>query len=119
MLVHRKVTPSSKFASTHFYTLGGERHNAVASSVLELGPPDPGVLTIRLPHLPHCVLCDCFIQGAALKYFPATFVDLMQVFDFKELRFVYLHHCLCILITHVKSDSVVLMHKCALISAKL
>ena len=25
-----------------------------------------------------------------MKYFPATFVDLMQVFDCKELRFVYL-----------------------------
>ncbi|XP_073238831.1 dedicator of cytokinesis protein 1-like [Porites lutea] len=26
-------------------------------------------------------------QGAALKYFPATFVDLMQVFDIKELSY--------------------------------
>ena len=32
--------------------------------------------------------CECVFQGAALKYFPATFVDLMQVFDVKELRFV-------------------------------
>ena len=30
-----------------------------------------------------------FFKGAALKYFPATFVDLMQVFDIKELGFVY------------------------------
>ena len=30
-----------------------------------------------------------FFKGAALKYFPATFADLMQVFDIKELGFVY------------------------------
>ena len=64
MLVHRTVTPSSKFAGTHLYTWVergtmrvkylAQEHNAVPRPGLEPGPPDPesSALTIRPPHLP-------------------------------------------------------------------
>ena len=64
MLVHRRVTPSSKFAGTHLYTWveGGtmrvkclaQEHNAVPQPGLEPGPFDleSSALTIRPPHLP-------------------------------------------------------------------
>ena len=68
MLVHRRVTPSSKFAGTHLYTwvkrgtmrvkyLAQER-NAVPRPGLEPGPPDPesSALTIRTPRLPQTSL---------------------------------------------------------------
>ena len=64
MLVHCRVTPSSKFAGTHLYTwvkrgtmrvkyIAQER-NAVPQPGLEPGPPDPesSALTIRPPRLP-------------------------------------------------------------------
>ena len=59
MLVHRRVTPSSKFAGTHLYTweergtMGvkclAQEHNAVPRPGLEPGPFDPesSALTIR------------------------------------------------------------------------
>ena len=61
MLVHRRVTPSSKFAGTHLYTwvergtMGvkclAQEHNAVPRPGLEPGPSDPesSALTIRPP----------------------------------------------------------------------
>ena len=64
MLVHRRVTPSSKFAGTHLYTWVergtmrvkylAQEHNAVPRPGLEPGPPDPesSALTIRPPRLP-------------------------------------------------------------------
>ena len=64
MLVHRRVTPSSKFARTHLYTWVergtmrvkylAQEHNAVPRPGLEPCPPDPesSALTIRPPHLP-------------------------------------------------------------------
>ena len=64
MLVHRIVTPSSKFAGTHLYTWVergtmrvkylAQEHNAVPRPGLEPGPPDPesSALTIRPPRLP-------------------------------------------------------------------
>ena len=63
MLVHRRVTPSSKFAGTHLYTWVGrgtmgvkflaQEHNSVARPGLEPGPFDPesSALTIRPPRL--------------------------------------------------------------------
>ena len=72
MLVHRRVTPSSKFAGTHLYTWVergtmrvkclAQEHNAVPRSGLEPGPPDPesSALTIRPPRLPHHKSLDCF-----------------------------------------------------------
>ena len=68
MLVHRRVTPSSKFAGTHLYTWVergtmrvkclAQEHNAVSRPGLEPGPPDPesSVLTIRPPRLPPGVI---------------------------------------------------------------
>ena len=67
MLVHRRVTPSSKFAGTHLYTWVergtmrvkylAQEHNAVPRPGLEPGPPDPesSALTIRPPRLPQTV----------------------------------------------------------------
>ena len=64
MLVHRRVTPSSKFAGTHLYTcvergtMGvkclAQEHNTVPRPGLKPGPLDPesSALTIRPPHLP-------------------------------------------------------------------
>ena len=64
MLVHRRVTPSSKFAGTHLYTWvkrGTMRvkcltleHNTVPRPGLEPRPPDPesSSLTIRPPTAP-------------------------------------------------------------------
>ena len=64
MLVHRRVTPSSKFAGTHLYTWVergtmrvkclAQEHNAVPRQGLEPGPPDPesSALTIRPSRLP-------------------------------------------------------------------
>ena len=64
MLVHRRVTPSGKFASTHLYTWVergtmrvkylAQEHNAVPRPGLEPGPPDPesSALTITPPRLP-------------------------------------------------------------------
>ena len=64
MLVHRRVTPSSKFTGTHLYTWVerctmrvkylAQEHNAVPRPGLKPGPPDPesSALTIRPPHLP-------------------------------------------------------------------
>ena len=69
MLVHRRVTPSSKFAGTHLYTWVergtmrvkclAQEHNAVPRSGLEPGPPDPesSALTIRPPRLPYLRIC--------------------------------------------------------------
>ena len=64
MLVHRRVTPSSKFAGTHLYTwvergtMGvkclAQEHNAVPRPGLEPGTSDAesSALTIRPPRLP-------------------------------------------------------------------
>ena len=64
MLVHRRVTPSSKFAGTHLYTWVergtmkvkclAQEHNTVPRPGLEPGPFDPesSALTIRPPRLP-------------------------------------------------------------------
>ena len=64
MLVHRRVTPSSKFPGTHLYTWVergtmrvkclAQEHNAVPWPGLEPGPPAPesSALTIRPPRLP-------------------------------------------------------------------
>ena len=64
MLVHRRVTPSSKFTGTHLYTwvergtMGvkclAQEHNTVPRPGLEPGPFDPesSALTIRPPRLP-------------------------------------------------------------------
>ena len=64
MLVHRRVTPSSKFAGTHLYTWVkrgtmrvkylAQEHNAVPRPGLKPGPPVPesSALTIRPPRLP-------------------------------------------------------------------
>ena len=64
MLVHRRVTPSSKFAGTHLYTwvergtMGvkclAQEHNVVPRPWLEPGPFDPesSALTTRPPRLP-------------------------------------------------------------------
>ena len=63
MLVHRRVTPSSRFAGTHLYTWVergtmrvtylAQEDNAVPLPGLEPGPPDPefSVLTISQPRL--------------------------------------------------------------------
>ena len=70
MLVHHRVTPSSKFTGTHLYTWVergtmrvkylAQKHNAVPWPGLEPGPRDPesSALTIRPPCLP---------QGCALR----------------------------------------------------
>ena len=64
MLVHRRVTPSSKFASTHLYSWVergtvrvkclAQEHNAMTRPGLEPGPSDPesNALTIRPPRHP-------------------------------------------------------------------
>ena len=64
MLIHRRVTPSSKFAGTHLYTwvergtMGvkclAQEHNTVPRPGLKPGPFDPEsrTLTIRPPRLP-------------------------------------------------------------------
>ena len=64
MLVHRRVTPSSKFPGTHLYTWVergtmrvkclAQEHNAAPRPGLEPGPPDPEysaltVMTLCLP----------------------------------------------------------------------
>ena len=66
MLVHRRVTPSSKFASTHLYTWVergtmrvkclAQEHNAVPRPGLKPGlfDPESSALTIRSPCLPIC-----------------------------------------------------------------
>ena len=63
MLVHHRVTPSSKFAGTHLYTWVergtmrvkclAQEHNAVPRPGLEPGPPDPesSALTVRPPRV--------------------------------------------------------------------
>ena len=65
MLVHRRVTPSSKFASTHLYSWVergtvrvkylAQEHNTMTRPGLEPGPSDPesSALTIRPPRHPH------------------------------------------------------------------
>ena len=62
--LHRRVTPSSKFAGTHLYTwvergtMGvkclAQEHNTVPRPGLEPGPfyPESSALTIRPPRLP-------------------------------------------------------------------
>ena len=64
MLVHRRVTPSSKFASTHLYSWVergtmrvkclAQEHNSMTRPGLEPGPSDPesNALTIRPPRHP-------------------------------------------------------------------
>ena len=64
MLVHRRVTPSSKSAGTHLYTWAergtirvkclAQEHNVLPRSGLEPGPPGPdsSALTIRHPRIP-------------------------------------------------------------------
>ena len=64
MLVHRRVTPSIKFAGTHLYTwlergtVGvkclAQEHNTMSPPVLEPGPlaPVSSALTMRPPRLP-------------------------------------------------------------------
>ena len=64
LLVHHRVTPSSKFAGTHLYTWVergtmrvkylAQEHNAVPRPELEPGPPNPesSALTIRPPRFP-------------------------------------------------------------------
>jgi len=59
MLVHRRVTPSIKFAGTHLYTWGGERHceskvscPGTQHNVPGQGSnPDSRALTMRPPRL--------------------------------------------------------------------
>ena len=70
MLVHRRVTPSSKFAGTHLYTwveigtMGvkclAQEHNTVPWPGLEPGTSDPesSALTIRPPRLPQTVVYE-------------------------------------------------------------
>ena len=61
MLVHRRITPSSKFAGTHLVKRGtirvkclAKEHNAVARPGLKPKSHDPesSALAIRPPHLP-------------------------------------------------------------------
>ena len=81
MLVHRRVTPSSKFAGTNLYTwvergttrvkFLAEEHNAVPRPGLEPGPPDPesSALTIRSPRLPYTQYMYTFIYLIKLSCF--------------------------------------------------
>ena len=67
MLIHLRVTPSSKFAGTHLYTwvergtMGvkclAQEHNTVPRPGLKPGPFDPesSTLAIRPPRLPTCL----------------------------------------------------------------
>ena len=71
MLVHRRVTPSSKFAGTHLYTWVergtmrvkylAQEHNAVPRPGLEPGPLDPesSTQTIKPPRLPRYTKGSC------------------------------------------------------------
>jgi len=68
MIVHRRVTPSIKFAGTHLYTWVkrsivrvnclAQEHNEKPQSGLEPRPldTDSSVLTMRPPRLPSCNL---------------------------------------------------------------
>ena len=65
MPVHRRVTPSIKFAGTHLYTWVergtvrvkclAQEHNTMSRPGLEPGPlyPEMSALTMRPPRLPH------------------------------------------------------------------
>ena len=87
MLVHRRVTPSSKFASTHFYTWveGGtirvkylaQEHNAVLQPGLKPRPPDPesSPLTIRPPHLPFICWTPLYMYITANIFNPAVLLS--------------------------------------------
>ena len=79
MPVHRRVTPSSKFAGTHLYTwvergtMGvkclAQEHNAVPRPGLDPGPFDPesSALTIRPPRLPYLGY-ELFTDGVFLSH---------------------------------------------------
>ena len=79
MLVHRRVTPSIKFAGTHLYTwvergtlrvkcLALEHNTMSPSPGLEPGPLDPetSALTTRPPRLPRLLLPVSILCNALL-----------------------------------------------------
>ena len=58
VLVHRRVTPSIKFAGTHLYTwVESQEHNTMSSARAWTGPlelaPESSAITMRPPRLPH------------------------------------------------------------------
>ena len=80
--MHRRVTPSSKFAGTHLYTWVergtmrvkclAQEHNTAPWPGLEPGPPDPesSALAIRPPRLPQTAIyimlsTNCYLHHAA------------------------------------------------------
>ena len=93
MLVHRRVTPSSKFAGTHFYTwvergtMGvkclAQQYNVVPRPGLEPGlfDPESSALTIRPPRLPPIEL--------ALVKFPRESNDFSLNRQINDATFAY------------------------------
>ena len=89
MLVHRRVTPSSKFTGTHLFTWVergtmrvkclDQEHNEVPRPGFEPGLFDPGFsfLTIRPPRLPSCRrwLVRIKLKQAALRLISHFFYD--------------------------------------------
>ena len=104
MLVHRRVTSSSKFAGTHLYTWVergtmrvkylAQEHNAVPRPGLEPGPPDAesSALTIRPPRLPltHKLLFfNWFELGYNLTSTPCSCRSVSKALVLQR------HHCWC------------------------
>ena len=99
MLVHRRVTPSSKFAGTHLYTWVergtmrveylAQEHNAVPRPGLEPGPPDPesSALTIRPPRLP--------LSCSGLHLYPAFSHPVPASFHLSNIILCYVFQCVC------------------------
>ena len=108
MLVHRRVTPSSKFAGTHLYTWVergtmrvkylAQEHNAVPRPVLEPGPPDPESSTLTITcrplrlqytvtqyaYYPLCPLAEVSSSHCCYALCSCLFchVELRQIIDF-------------------------------------
>ena len=89
MLVHGRVTPSSKFAGTHLYTWV-ERGTVRVRCLAQDAVPRPGLeLTIRPPRFSFCVTMDNIVMSIVFTEKPVTItvgiwivaIDAINVMD--------------------------------------
>ena len=87
MLVHRKVTPSIKFAGTYFLHLGGEGHCEGKMSCPSHYAISPARARTRTARCGHCASLDRHISGVILfcsvKIVMHCFISLHTKFSLK------------------------------------